>query len=121
MDILGLEYTGKIALYAFSGNAEDHDRFMEQNPDIGSEYQIVKASLYSGGLFPMVDYYNAFDYIICSGGYNLVWDAVYFKKKAKFIPVPVKFCDQRVRIKNAENYSFDVNGADQLVDIMMNM
>jgi hypothetical protein len=115
LDRLGLENDQKVALYAFSGNAGDQERFMSKFPELEKDFQVVKASLFSGGLFPIVDYYNAFDFIICTGGYNFVWDAVYFDKNAHFEPAPVKFCDQRKRIENSRNYSFDLNGADQLI------
>jgi len=36
-------------------------------------------------------------------------------KKAVFEPVPVIFCDQKKRIENSRDFSFDVNGADQLI------
>jgi len=118
---LGFDGSKKIALQAFSGNPEYQDRFMEKYSNIGKDYEIVKASLFSGGIFPIVDYYNAFDFMICSGGYNLVWDAVYFNKNAVFEPVPVNFCDQRVRIKKSQKFTFTSNGADQLSNIIQKL
>lgn len=118
---LGLDGSKKIALQAFSGNPDEQIRFMEKYPHLEKEYEVVKASLFSGGLFPIIDYYNAFDFMVCSGGYNLVWDAVYFKKNAVFEPVSVNFCDQRVRIKNSQTYAFTINGADQLIDIIQKL
>ncbi len=118
---IGQDGSKKIALYAFSGNPEDQECFMKKFSSIDKEYEFVRMSLYSGSLFPLVDYYNAFDFIVCSGGYNFVWDSVFFNKKAHFIPVNTKFSDQNVRIKNSRKYTFDINGADQLVDIILRM
>ncbi|HOT47024.1 MAG TPA: hypothetical protein PLC28_19255 [Spirochaetota bacterium] len=115
IDRLGLDNGRKIALYAYSGNPEDQSDFMDKYQDLENNYQVVKSSVFDKGLFPIVDYYNAFDFIICTGGYNFVWDSVYFMKKAVFEPVPVIFCDQKKRIENSRDFSFDVNGADQLI------
>ena len=118
---LGLDGSKKIALFAFSGKQDEYEKIINKYSDLENEYTVIKASLFDDGLFPIVDYYNAFDFMVCSGGYNLVWDAVYFRKNAVFEPVQVNFCDQRVRIKNSRNYSFDVNGADQLVKDILSL
>jgi len=72
IDRLGLDNGRKIALYAYSGNPEDQSDFMDKYQDLENNYQVVKSSVFDKGLFPIVDYYNAFDFIICTGGYNFV-------------------------------------------------
>ena len=76
---------------------------------------------YQDKLFPEVDYFNAFDMIVCGGGYNQFWEAVYFNKEAIFCPLPLTFEDQARRIRECQEYYFEENGADQLVDIIVNM
>ena len=43
-------------------------------------YQMVYSTNYKGGLFPAVDYFNAFEMLICGAGYNSFWEAVYFDR-----------------------------------------
>ena len=82
------------------------------------DYDVVRLSLYGDHLFPVVDFYNAFDLIVCGGGYNNVWASVYFQKKSIFEPAQLNFSDHETRIKMSETYHFDVNGADQLVSMI---
>ncbi len=77
--------------------------------------------LNDGGLFLAVDYFNAFDLVICGAGYNAFWEAVYFKKEAIFVPAPRRFEDQKKRVHECQEHYFDTNGADQLVDIVLNL
>ncbi len=79
-------------------------------------YEMVYSTNYQGGLFPAVDYFNAFDLLICGAGYNAFWEAIYFKKEAIFIPVPRPFESQRQRVENCQDYEFNKNGADQLAE-----
>ncbi len=41
---------------------------------------------YEGGIFPVVNYFNAFDLIICGASYNSFWEAIYLKKKLYLYP-----------------------------------
>jgi len=66
-----------------------------------------------------VDYFNAIDLIVCGAGYNQVWEANFFAKKALFELLDVHFSDQRLRLSASENFHFDINGADQLADIII--
>lgn len=81
-------------------------------------YEMVYSSNYDGGLFPAVDYFNAFDLLICGAGYNSFWEAVYFQKEAVFIPIPRPFEDPRLRVDRYQDHEFDINGADQLAGII---
>jgi hypothetical protein len=116
-----LDGSRKIALYSFSGNPEDYENHLEKYDYLEKDYEVVRLSFYGDYLFPVVDYYNAFDLIVCGGGYNNVWASNYFKKLSIFEPTKLHFSDHETRIKMSENYHFDINGADQLVDIMMNL
>jgi UDP-N-acetylglucosamine:LPS N-acetylglucosamine transferase len=82
---------------------------------------MVYSTNYQGGLFPVLDYFNAFDLLICSAGYNAFWEARFFDKEAIFIPVPRRFEDQRKRVEENLDYTFKENGADQLVDMITRM
>jgi hypothetical protein len=118
LDRLDIDGLRKVALYSFSGNPGDYEENLEKYSYLEKEYDVLRLSLYGDYLFPVVDYYNAFDLIVCGGGYNNVWAAVYFDKKAIFEPAQLLFSNHEIRIKASENFRFDINGADQLVDII---
>jgi hypothetical protein len=106
-------------LFAFTGAAEDVAGVKQMFAYLGEEgYRMVYGSDYPAGLFPVVDYYHAFDYLICGAGYNAFWEAVYFQKEAYFIPRPRHFEDQYRRVAEGQEYEFDQNGADQLVELL---
>ena len=86
------------------------------------DYDVVySTNIYGGGIFPIADYYNAIDLLICSATYNFFWEARYFEKEAIFETVPVRFCDQARRLRECSDFVFKENGADQLVAIMVNL
>lgn len=119
---LGLPKKGKKCLFAFNGKPEEYNQIKKQYSyleDVG--YNMVYSTNYEGGLFPAVDYFNAFDLIICGAGYNAFWEVMYFNKEAIFVPVKRRFESQRRRIEECSGYTFEENGADQLVDIILNL
>jgi hypothetical protein len=119
---LGIEDTGKTCLLAVNGvegefrNARQTYSYLE---DEG--YNMVYSTNYKDGLFPAVDYFNAFDLVICGAGYNAFWEVIYFDKESIFIPVPRRFESQYQRVAECQEYYFEENGADQLADIIMGM
>jgi hypothetical protein len=122
LKLLNLDGAEKTALYAFSGHPGDYERFIDKYSYLEKEgYQVVNASIYKDTIFPVVDYFNAFDFIVSGAGYNQVWEINYFKKKAVFETTPQRFWDQSLRVKEFEKHHFEENGADQLVDIIMNL
>jgi hypothetical protein len=122
LELLDLDETKKTALYAFSGHPGDYERFIAKYSYLEKEgYQVVNASIYKENLFPLVDYFNAFDFIVSGAGYNQVWEINYFSKKAVFETTHQRFWDQSLRIKEYQKFHFEENGADQLVDIIMSL
>lgn len=117
-----LDMTGekKTALYSILPDESGDDPYWEKYSYIEEEYEVIRLTL-NNMIFPIVDYYNAFDLIISGGGYNNVWSAVYFKKNALYEPVKKKFHDETLRVDVSRIFTFDINGADQLVNLMMNM
>lgn len=118
---LGLDGSKKIALYSFSGNPGEFERHLQKYSFLENEYDVVRLSLYNNFLYPIVDYYNAFDIIVSGGGYNNVWSSVFFQKQSIFEPTELKFSDHETRINLSRDFHFDVNGADQLADIIMGL
>lgn len=113
---LGLDGSKRIALYSLSGRPEYYDAFRDKHSHLEQEgYDVVYTGTWSGNwIFPAVDYFNAVDLIVCGAGYNQVWEANFFGKKALFELLDVLYSDQRLRLKESENFHFDINGADQL-------
>jgi len=119
---LNLSNNKKNCLYAFNGNPEDFEKHKKKYSYLLKEnYHMVYTTNYQGGLFPVVDYYNAFDLLICGAGYNQFWEARYFNKKAIFENVPLRFSSTERRIKKFSKYKFEENGADQLIDIILKL
>lgn len=81
-------------------------------------YEFIYTKDYPDGLFPAVDYYNAFDIVISAAGYSQFWEARFFNKKAFFEKRQTVFEDVDYRLKKCKKHSFTENGADQLVDII---
>lgn len=86
------------------------------------EYEVIySTNIYGEGIFPIADYYNAIDLLICPPTYNHFWESRFFNKKAVFEKVPVRFCDLDLRINKFSDYTFKENGADQLADILISL
>lgn len=110
----------KTCLFAYNGEPGEYEfirnkySYLEDNG-----YRMLYSTNYAGkGYFPIVDYFNAFDFIISGAGYNQFWEIVYFDKEAVFEPSPRVFEDQSWRIQHSQGYYFTENGADQLVKII---
>ncbi len=118
----GLDGTKPVAFYGLSGRPEYFERFKDKYAYLENEgYDVIYSGTYQGGLFPVVDYFNAVDLLVCGGGYNQVWEANFFGKKALFEILEANFSDQKLRIEASEAFSFDVNGADQLANIILSL
>jgi hypothetical protein len=114
--------SGKCGLLYFNGNPGDFEKVKNAYSYLEKEgYQMVYSTNYNDGIFPVADYFNAFDMIICGAGYNSYWEAVYFNKETIFIPTFARFESGERRITECQEYYFEENGADQLVDIIMGM
>ncbi len=106
----------RACFFGFNGNAWEGAEVWKSFDYLESEgWQVVRSDNRSGGLFPAVDWFNAFDLLVVGAGYNAFWEARYFDKQAFFAPFPRNFEDQRHRIRVNSDYVPAENGADQLV------
>jgi hypothetical protein len=123
LELLGVDGEGPICLIAYNGVEGEFETIKSKYSHMkDTGYRMIYSTNYSGrGFFPIVDYYNAVDFIIAGAGYNQFWEIIYFDKEAVFIPQSRKFESQEKRIRECQEYYFEENGADQLVDIIMNM
>ncbi len=113
---LGLRPEDRVCLFAFSGGmgkgAESWSSFSYLEDE---GWKVVRSDNREGGLFPAVDWFNAFDLLVCGAGYNAFWEARYFRKDAFFVPCETRFEDPAGRIRLCSDYEFEENGADQVV------
>ncbi len=114
---LGLSPDEKHCLYAFNGNPGDFDAHRSKYAYLEDEgYAMTYSSNYRGGLFPAVDYFNAFDLVICAASYNQFWESRYFGKQALFENISSRFSSSERRVKYYLRHRFETNGADELVE-----
>lgn len=119
---LGLEGDQKTFLLSHYGNPGEYDRFKKKYQKLEKKgWRGVYSTGGEGGLFPVVDYFNAFDLIICGAGYNSFWEVKYFKKEAIIIQTNRAYEDVKIRMRECKHHEFSENGADQLVDIITNL
>jgi len=107
-----------ISISGYESESEIYNKYYDEN--IRKKYYCITSSNYNTDLlFPIVDYFNAFDLVICGAGYNSFWETRFFNKKAITIPFKRVFEDQFYRVNNFSEFTFSTNGADQLVDIIL--
>jgi UDP:flavonoid glycosyltransferase YjiC (YdhE family) len=118
-DFLGIKNGKPVCFFSFSGHPNEYEAAYKTYSYLEDEgYTMINTSNHNGGIFPIMDYFNACDLLICGAGYNSFWEAIYFEKEAIFIPFPRMFEDQHRRVAECQDYRFEENGADQLVDII---
>lgn len=120
--LLGLSAEKRNCLIALNFEKGYLERLVEKYEYLGGDgYEIFNTTnIGGGGIFPIVDYFNAFDFVVCGTGYNQFWEVVYFDKEAVMEPLPLRFSDTIWRLENCQEHYFDKNGADQLAQIIIN-
>jgi hypothetical protein len=118
---LNIKIDKPTCLFSFNPKTGNFDKYIKKYSYLEKNYQMIYAHEFKGKLFPEVDYFNTFDFVICGGGYSQFWEAIYFNKEAIFEPLPLVFESQSRRIRECQEYYFEENGADQLVDNIMKM
>ena len=121
LEKLGLKNSDKNCLLAYNGHPKDFERVKEMYSFKEKEYTMVYTTNYKGGIFPVVDYFNAFDLVICQTGYSSFWETRYFNKEAIWVPTKTSFFDGERLAREYSDYTFEKNGADQLVDILIDI
>jgi hypothetical protein len=116
---LGIKEEKRNCLLAYNGHPGEFEKLKAMYSYLEDEdFQMVYTTNYKGGLFPVVDYFNAFDLIICGAGYNSFWETRFFEKDAVYYPPTTRFYDPCRLVRDYHDYTFEENGADQLVDIL---
>ena len=118
---LGVDSHKKTCILAYSGHPGDFERVKNRYSYLESEYQMVYTTTYDNGIFPIMDYYNAADFVVCGAGYNSFWEVVYLEKEALVVPTRARFESGERRIEECGEHCFERNGADQLVDLILDL
>jgi hypothetical protein len=116
---LGIDPDERTCILAYSGHPGDFERVKTKYSYLESEYQMVCTTTYERGIFPVMDYYNCADFIVCGAGYNSFWEAAYLDKDALVVPTHARFESGKRRIEECWDYRFERNGADQLAEMIM--
>jgi len=99
-----------------------YEKLAQKYSYLEDEYIVISSTnMDHGGLFPVADYYNAIDFMVCSATYNLFWESRVFGKEAVFEVVPARFCNQQARLDMYSEYVPKENGADQLARIIVDI
>lgn len=116
---LKLDDDAQACLFACSGEVDQVATAWKSFSYLEDEgWAVVRSQHREGGLFPTVDWFNAFDLLIYGAGYNAFWEARWFKKVAFFVPFPRRFEDQARRPAFFSDYEFETNGSDELVRML---
>ncbi len=119
---LSLREEGRHCLFAFNGEPGEFEAARKAYSYLEEQgYRMFYSTNYRSGIFPAVDYFSAFDLLVTGAGYNAFWEARYFQKEAVFVPLPRRFEDQERRAGMYEDYTFERNGADQLVELLLGL
>jgi len=102
---LGLDPDRPAALIATNGKPGEFEELKQTYSYLDDDYQLFCSSNHHGGVFPIVDYFSAFDFVVCSGGHNAFWEAVYFGKETVFVPSRVGLKTRRGALKTARTAS----------------
>jgi hypothetical protein len=117
---LMLPEAAHACLFACSGEpAQVEDTWKSFSYLEAEGWIVIRSQHLDGGLFPVSDWFNAFDFLVSGAGYCAFWEARWFKKEAFFVPFPRRFEDQARRASIFSDYTFDTNGADELVRMLM--
>ena len=116
---LGLSGAAQACLFSCSGEENQIAAIWKSFSYLQDEgWEVVRSQHRSGGLFPAIDWYDAFQLIICGAGYSAFWEARWMRKEAFFVPFKRRFEDQARRPALFSDYEFDTNGADELIKLI---
>jgi hypothetical protein len=92
---LGFGDKEETCLFAFNGKQGEGASAWKSYSYLREEgWKVYRSDNRQGGLFPAVDWFNAFDMLVCGAGYSAFWEARAFGKEAFFVPFPRRFEDQ---------------------------
>lgn len=144
LELLGLPQEKTICYVTFGGGGDGKaEYFWKELTHLLQEYENIEFVLGAGPLYKgkefrgknlhwfyrynAIEYYNAFDFAISSGGYNSVHELLYTNIPSILFPLERSFDDQERRINNLVDSNlalkvstFDLSGLRAKIDIMLN-
>jgi hypothetical protein len=112
----------RACLFAFNGEIGEGAEAWKSFSYLQDEgWAVIRSNNREGGLFPAVDWFEAFDLLVCGAGYSAFWETRWFRKDAFFVSFPRRFEDQERRPALFSDYEFETNGADELVHLLQGL
>lgn len=116
---LGLEPAEKAFFFGFNGKEGEGAAAWKSYSYLQDEgWRAVRSDNRAGGLFPAMDWYRAFDLVVCGAGYSAFWETRALGIDAVCVPFPRVFEDQAARVALCSDYDPRANGADDLVRLI---
>lgn len=112
----------RACLFAFNGEIGEGAAAWKSFSYLQDEgWAVVRSHNREGGLFPAVDWFEAFDLLVCGAGYSAFWETRWFRKDAFYVSFPRHFENQERRPALFSDYEFEINGADELVHLLQGL
>ena len=108
-----------IAMIATNGLEGELDTIRTEHDIDLSDYLVLSSTNRDGGgIYPLIDYANAIDFLVAGAGYNAFYESRYFQIPSHFVPFVRNAEDQAWRVRTNRHYRFTENGADQLTHMI---
>ena len=121
-DKLGLAMDKPVCLVALNYKEGYFEKLAKKYSYLDDEYEMFyTTNLKGGGVFPILDYFNAIDLVVSAAGYTQFWEVLYFEKEGIFETYPLNFTNMKWRVEECSDFRFEENGADQIVGIMIDL
>jgi hypothetical protein len=112
----------RACLFAFNGVTGEGTEAWKSFSYLQDEgWAVIRSHNREGGLFPAVDWFEAFDLLVCGAGYSAFWETRWFRKDAFYVSFPRIFENQERRPALFSDYEFETNGADELVHLLQEL
>jgi len=119
---LGLPASGPTCLFAFNGKEGEGAAAWKSFSYLRDEgWTVLRSDNRAGGLFPAIDWYGAFDLLVCGAGYSAFWEARYLEKEAFFVPYARRFESQAMRIARCSDHVPAANGANRVLELIQGL
>lgn len=115
---LGVPEGKRLCVIARNGYDGELEALLDRHSAPGDEWHVLTMTNRDGsGVFPLADYAAAIDLLISGGGYATFYETRYFGIPAQLEAFDRNAEDIGWRLRENAGYEFDVNGADQFVQM----
>ena len=121
---LGVPGGRKLVVIARNGYEGELEDLLARHTGAGDGdewHRVVTTNKDGGGIFPLADYAAAIDLLVSGGGYSTFYECRYFGIPAELEAFPRNAEDISWRLRTNADYTFDVNGADEFVEMVRHL